>query len=44
MKRLFISQPMKGKSDADILATRERAIESAKRAVGEDVELSLIHI
>lgn len=39
MKRLFISQPMKGKSDADILATRERAIESAKRAVGEDVEI-----
>lgn len=39
MKRLFISQPMKGKSDADILATRERAIESAKRAIGEDVEI-----
>lgn len=39
MKRLFISQPMKGKSDAEILATREEAIESARRTVGEEVEV-----
>lgn len=29
MKKLFISQPMKGKSDADILAERQKAIKSA---------------
>ena len=39
MKRLFISQPMRGKTDAEILAARERAIESAKRNLGEDVEV-----
>lgn len=39
MKKLFISQPMKGKSDAEILATREEAIESARRTVGEEVEV-----
>lgn len=27
MKKLFISQPMKGKSDEDILAERKKAIE-----------------
>ena len=30
MKKLFISQPMKGKSDADILAERKKAIKSAE--------------
>lgn len=30
MVRLFISQPMKGKTDEEILAVRERAIASAK--------------
>lgn len=39
MKRLFISQPMRGKTDAEILATRERAVESAKRNLQEDVEV-----
>lgn len=39
MKKLFISQPMRGKTDAEILAARERAIESAKRNLGEDVEV-----
>ena len=39
MKKLFISQPMRGKTDEEILATRELAIESAKRIVGEDVEV-----
>ena len=37
MKRLFISQPMKGKSDEEILATRKRAVESARRIVNEEV-------
>ena len=39
MKRLFISQPMKGKSDEEILATRKRAVESARRIVNEEVEV-----
>lgn len=39
MKKLFISQPMKDKTDAEILAVRERAIQSAKNLLGEDVEV-----
>lgn len=39
MKKLFISQPMRGKTDEEILAVRRRAIESAKDKVGEDVEV-----
>ena len=39
MKKLFISQPMKGKTDEQILAERERAIEAAKELVGEEVEV-----
>lgn len=39
MKKLFISQPMRGKTDEEILAVRSDAIQAAKDAVGEDVEL-----
>ena len=39
MKKLFISQPMRGKTDAEILAVRSDAIQAAKDAVGEDVEV-----
>ena len=39
MKKLFISQPMRGKTDEEILVVRAKAIESAKRHVGEDVEV-----
>lgn len=39
MKKLFISQPMKGKSDEDILAERQKAIESAEAKIGEAVEV-----
>ena len=39
MKRLFISQPMKDKTNEEILEARERAIEAAKKAIGEDVEV-----
>ena len=39
MKKLSISQPMKGKTDEQILAERERAIEAAKELVGEEVEI-----
>lgn len=38
MKKLFISQPMRGKTDEEILATREKAIAKAKELVGEPVE------
>lgn len=39
MKKLFISQPMKGKSDEEILAERETAIKKAEEIVGEPVEV-----
>lgn len=39
MKRLFISQPMRGKSDEQILAERSDAIQAAKDALGEEVEV-----
>ena len=39
MKKLFISQPMRGKTDAEILAEREKAIASAERQLGEKVEV-----
>lgn len=39
MKRLFISQPMRGKTDEEILAVRAKAIESAERNIGEKVEV-----
>lgn len=39
MKKLFISQPMKGKSIADILVERRKAIESAEEKIGEPVEV-----
>lgn len=39
MKRLFISQPMKDRTDEEILAERERAIRSARELCGEDVEV-----
>lgn len=35
MKKLFISQPMKNKTDEEILAVREQAIKSAKELLGE---------
>lgn len=39
MKKLFISQPMKGKSDEEILIEREKAITKAQEMVGEPVEV-----
>lgn len=39
MKKLFISQPMKGKSDANILAERQKAIKIAEELIGEPVEV-----
>ena len=39
MKKLFISQPMKGKTDEEILKEREVAIEKARNILGEEVEV-----
>ena len=39
MKKLFISQPMKGKTDEEILEERQKAIKSAEKTVGEPVEV-----
>lgn len=39
MKKLFISQPMRGKSDEEILKEREIAIKTARETVGEEVEV-----
>ena len=39
MKRVFISQPMRGKSDAQILLEREQAIARAKELVGDEIEV-----
>lgn len=38
-KRLFISQPMRDKTNEQIEAERARAIESAKKHLGCDVEV-----
>ena len=39
MKKLFISQPMRGKSDDEILLEREKVIKAAEKLVGEPVEV-----
>ncbi len=39
MKKLFISQPMKGKTDEEIIEVRQKAIESAEKHLGEKVEV-----
>ncbi len=39
MPKLFISQPMKGKTDEEILKERETAIAKAKEIWGEEVEV-----
>ena len=39
MKKLFISQPMRGKTDEEILAERAYAVQAAQDALGEEVEV-----
>ena len=39
MKKIFISQPMKDKTDDEILAEREKAIKKAEEKIGEPVEV-----
>ena len=42
MKRLFISQPMKGKTDSEILKVRHKALASAKKNFSEDEDVEVI--
>lgn len=39
MKKLFISQPMKDKTNEEILAKREEIVRDVKKLIGEDVEV-----
>lgn len=39
MIKLFISQPMNGLSDEDVLKERDRAIKCAKKQFREDIEV-----
>ncbi len=39
MKKLFISQPMRSKTDEEILAERADAVQAAQDALGEEVEV-----
>lgn len=39
MKKLFISQPMKDKTDEQIKAEREVAVQKATELIGEEVEV-----
>ena len=39
MKKLFISQPMRGLSDQEILKAREEILIKAEKKIGEPVEL-----
>ena len=39
MKKLLISQPMRGKTDEEIKIERENAINQAKEIIGEEVEV-----
>ena len=39
MKKLFISQPMRGKTDEEIRKEREIAVQEAEKALGEPVEV-----
>ena len=39
MKKLFISQPMKGKTNEEIEAERVKAVKEAKAVLNDDVEV-----
>ena len=39
MKKLFISQPMRGLTDEEILAVRQKAKADAEKIVGEEMEV-----
>ena len=39
MVKLFVSQPMRGKSEEEILLERERLVRKAEKVLGEPVEV-----
>ena len=39
MKKIFISQPMRNKTDEEILAERKKAIKFAKEKYGNDIQI-----
>ena len=39
MRKLFISQPMRGKTDEEILTERKKAISIAKSILNDDIEV-----
>lgn len=39
MKKVFISQPMKGLTDEEILANKELAIKKVKKIIGDDIQI-----
>lgn len=39
MKKVFISQPMNGKTKAEILVERDKAIKLCKKYLGEDIKV-----
>ena len=39
MKKLFVSQPMRGKTNEEILAERQKAVCAAEKFLGEKVEV-----
>lgn len=39
MKKLFISRPMKGRTNGEIEAERAKAVEEAKAVLNDDVEV-----
>ena len=39
MKRVFISQPVEGKSDVEVLSARAKAAHEAQEHLGEEIEV-----
>jgi hypothetical protein len=39
MKKLFVSQPMRGRSNEEIQAERDNLIAEAKKVVGDEIEV-----
>lgn len=39
MKKIFISQPMKDKTDAEIKGERDRILNKMRKELGDDIEL-----
>ena len=44
MKKLFISQPMKGKTDEEILREREQAVREAEKYLKENGMQEEVHM